>query len=120
VADFRGIGRLDIVTNNFNDHPYYFQNHFQHKNYVAFDLQGTKSNRDAIGALVRIYLGKDVMVRQVHPAGGYLSQSSRKVHFGLGNREKIDRVEIAWPSGIRQTIQQPDINMLHRLVEPAS
>jgi hypothetical protein len=117
VADFDGDGRLDIVANNFNDHPYYFRNNYPQKNYIAFRLTGTKSNKDAVGALVRIYVGKEVMVRQVHAAGGYLSQSSRTLHFGLGNRSKIDRVEIRWPSGLRQQIDNPAINTLHRLVE---
>jgi hypothetical protein len=120
TADFSGTGRLDIVTNNFNDIPYYFKNQFARQNYVAFRLRGTKSNRDAIGAVVRLYAGKEVMVRQVHPAGGYLSQSSKTVHFGLGSRAQIDRVEIRWPSGRRQTIAHPDLNRLLEITEPTA
>jgi hypothetical protein len=124
TADFAGVGRLDIVTNNFNDQPYYFKNHFPRKNYVAFRLEGSRhkhkrgSNRDAIGALVRIYMGKEVMVRQVQAAGGYLSQSSKTVHFGLGDRTKIDRVEIRWPRGLLQRNAKPAINKLHEIPEP--
>jgi enediyne biosynthesis protein E4 len=118
VADFRGLGRLDIVTNNFNDVPYYFQNKFPSKNYIAFELQGTKSNRDAVGALVRIYSGNEVQVRQMHPAGGYLSQSSRRIHFGLGEKMSIDRVEIRWPNGLVQQVEHPATNQLHKIVEP--
>jgi hypothetical protein len=118
TADFDGDGRLDLIVNNFNDTPYYFRNNFPKKNYVAFRLQGTKSNRDAIGALVRAYIGQEVMTRQVNPAGGYLSQSSKTVHFGLGDRPKIDRVEIRWPSGTIQEINDPEINKLHEIEEP--
>lgn len=118
TADFRKIGRLDIVTNNFNDHAYFLQNHFPKKNYITFQLQGTRSNRDAIGALVWVHLGKKVMVRQVQAAGGYLSQSSKNLHFGLGDHDKVDRVEIRWPSGRRQEIANPAINQWHRVVEP--
>jgi hypothetical protein len=119
VADFRNIGRLDIVTNNFNDRPYYFQNRFPPRNYIAFHLVGSKSNRDAVGALARLRLGDEVMTRQVQGAGGYLSQSSRVLHFGLGERTKVDRVDIRWPSGRLQSIPFPTINQMHRITEPA-
>jgi hypothetical protein len=59
------------------------------------------------------------MVRQVSPAGGYLSQSSLVVHFGLGDRSKVDRVEIRWPRGLVQTLVNPSINTLHQIREPA-
>ena len=103
--------------NNFNDRPYYFKNNFPKKNYVAFRLKGTKSNWDAIGAVVKIFMGQEVMARQVQAAGGYLSQSSKTVHFGLGERSRIDRVEIRWPSGLRQQIDNPEINVLHQVTE---
>jgi hypothetical protein len=119
VADFDGDGRLDIVTNNFNDRPYFFANRFPKQNYVALRLTGTTSNRDAIGALVRLRVGNTVMVQQVNPAGGYLAQSSRVVHFGLGDRTRIDRIEIRWPRGIVQTLENPAINTLHQIREPA-
>jgi len=118
VADFRTVGRLDIVTNNFNDMPYYFRNQFPKNDYIAFRLTGTRSNRDAIGALVLLRIGKEIMLRQVQGAGGYLSQSSRILHCGLGTGRTIDRVEIRWPSGCRQMIDQPAINQLHSIIEP--
>jgi hypothetical protein len=118
VADFTHSGRLDIVTNNFNDRPCFFKNQFPPRNYLGFRLVGTKSNRDAIGAVVTLHMGREVMVRQVQAAGGYLSQSSNALHFGLGDRTQVDRVEIRWPSGERQTIKNPAINQLHRITEP--
>jgi hypothetical protein len=119
VADFDGDGRLEIVTNNFNDRPYYFRNMLPTKNYLALRLQGTRSNRDAIGAVVRLYVGKEIMTRQVHPAGGYLAQSSKTLHFGLGRRGKVDRVQIHWPSGREQVLAAPAINERHDIIEPA-
>ncbi|MFL5244976.1 MAG: CRTAC1 family protein [Gemmataceae bacterium] len=120
TADFRGVGKLDIVVNNFNDQAYYFQNQFPQRNYVEFRLTGVKCNRDAIGAVVRLYSGKEILTRQVNPAGGYLSQSSKVVHFGLGDRTSIDRVEIRWPGGHRQTIEKPALNKRHEVVESAN
>jgi hypothetical protein len=119
TADFSGSGRLDIVTNNFNDRPFYFKNEMPARHYLEFRLQGRRSNRDAIGALVKLYCGKEVMVRQVQAAGGYLSQSSRTVHFGLGERASVDKVEIRWPSGIRQSLDQPVLNLRYDVIEPA-
>ncbi len=119
VADFDGDGRLEIVTNNFNDRPNYFANRFPRRNYVELRLTGTQSNRDAIGAVVRLWVGKTVMVRQVNPAGGYLAQSSRVVHFGLGDHTKVDRIEIRWPRGIVQRLDHPEINTLLQIREPA-
>jgi hypothetical protein len=127
VADFAGDGRLSIVVNNFNNRAFFFRNHFPKKNWVAFRLTGARdnkgrkgSNRDAIGALVRLHVGKEVLLRQVHAAGGHLSQSSRTVHFGLGERRRIDRVEVRWPGRTDwQVIPSPAINALHRLNEPA-
>ncbi|MBI3463886.1 MAG: CRTAC1 family protein [Planctomycetes bacterium] len=120
TADFDGDGRLEIVTNNFNDTPYYYRNAYPRRNFVAFRLRGTRSNRDAIGALVRLYAGREVMVRQVHGASGYLSQSSKTLHFGLGDRARIDRIEIRWPSGLVQRIDAPAVNQVHSIVEPES
>jgi hypothetical protein len=118
VADFDHDGRLEIVTNNFNDRPYYFKSNLPRRNYLACRLRGTQSNRDAIGAVARLYVGNQIMTRQVHPAGGYLAQSSSTLHFGLGDRHKVDRLEIRWPRGRRQTIPNPAINKQHEIVEP--
>jgi hypothetical protein len=117
VLDLDGDGRLDLVVNNFNSPAYCFRNELPPKNYVAFRLTGTKSNRDAVGALVKLFTGKEVMVRQVQAAGGYLSQSSRTLHFGLGDRATIDRVEVRWPGGPTQVIDHPAINKLHLIAE---
>ncbi|HVA44992.1 MAG TPA: CRTAC1 family protein [Pirellulales bacterium] len=118
TADFNGDGRLDLIVNNFNDHPYYFQNRFPRRHYVAFRLTGTKSNRDAVGALVKLHSGGRTLVRQVHSSGGYLSQCSKTLHFGLGDDSPIDKVEIRWPGGKRQIMTSLPIDRLHEIVEP--
>jgi hypothetical protein len=118
TADFDGDGRLELVTNNFNDRPYYFKNQFPARSYVAFRLRGTRSNRDAVGTVVRLYRGREVLTRQVQGAGGYLSQSSRTVHFGLGDNTHLDGVEITWPGGKVQKLKAVAANKLHEVVEP--
>jgi len=118
TADFDGDGRVDIITNNFNHRPYYYRNSFPQKNYIAFRLTGTTSNRDAIGATVTLTKGKRRMIRLLQTAGGYLSQSSKVIHFGLDDLQQIDQVEIVWPSGRRQVIPKPKLNTMHRITEP--
>ena len=78
------------------------------------DALTKKSPRDPVGAMVRIHMGDEVMARQVHAAGGYLSQSSLAIHFGLGDRAGIDYAEIFWPGRkTPQRIDRPAINTLH-------
>ena len=118
VGDFSRSGRLDIVVNNFNDQPYFYRNQYPKRNYVEFRLEGTRSNRDAIGAVVRLHTGGSVMTRQVQSGGGYLSQSSRTIHFGLGDRSALDRVEITWPSGTKQILRDVTLNTMNAVREP--
>ena len=118
VGDFDGDGRLDLVVSNFNDRPYLYMNRFEPRPWLGLRLTGTKSNRDAIGAMVRVFVGDRVLLRQVDAAGGYLAQSSRTLHFGLGRATAVDRVEIRWPSGIVQTIEHPAIGKVTPITEP--
>lgn len=118
VADFDHDGRLDIICNNFNDVPYYFKNVGKQRSFLALRLIGTRSNRDAVGAVVRLHAGEQIMTRQVHGASGYLAQSSKVLHFGLGEHAKIDKLEITWPSGRRQEIAPLPLNALHTVTEP--
>ena len=119
TGDFDRDGRLEVVVNNFNDQPFYFKNHFPAKNYIGFRLRGMRSNRDAIGAVVRVYRGDQVLTRQVHAAGGYLAQSSRIIHVGLGDAATFDRVEVTWPGGLRQALDGVQANKINQVVEPA-
>jgi hypothetical protein len=110
TADFDGTGRLDLVVNNFNDRAHLWRNASQPRHWCELKLVGTKSNRDAIGAVVRLTAGGRKQIRQVQAAGGYLSQSSNVLHFGLGDAAAIESIEIVWPSGKKQTVESPRID----------
>ena len=106
VADFNGDGRLDLVMNNNNETPVLYLNNLKKSgNAVELKLVGTRSNRDAIGACVRLTAGGKTMMRQVEAGSGYASQMMLPVHFGLGAADKVEAVEICWPSGLVQRIE---------------
>ena len=67
---------------------------------------GIRSNRDGIGARLTVTAGDLVQVEEVRSGSSYLSQNDLRVHFGLGNRTQVDHIEIRWPSGITQTLEQ--------------
>jgi enediyne biosynthesis protein E4 len=99
-ADFDRDGDLDILMTTNNGPAYLYRNDQQAgNNSIRFRLTGTKSNRDAIGAMVRIEHEGSTQERLVKGGSSYLSQSELPVTFGLGKRDKIDRVTIEWPSG---------------------
>ena len=99
-GDFDRDGDLDILMTTNNGPAYLFRNDQTAKcQSMRFHLTGTKSNRDAIGAVVRILHAGQTQSRVVRGGSSYLSQSELPVTFGLGPREKIDRVVIDWPSG---------------------
>jgi enediyne biosynthesis protein E4 len=99
-GDFDGDGDLDVLMTTNNGPAYLFRNDQSSGNRsIRFRLIGTKSNRDAIGACVRIFYNGQTQSRLVHGGSSYLSQSELPVTFGLGQRDRIDRVTIDWPSG---------------------
>ncbi len=76
-------------------------------NWVELKLIGVRSNRDAIGARITIEAGGMRQIREVDGGNGYAGESTRRVHFGLGKMNKLDRVEIRWPSGLKQQVTVP-------------
>jgi hypothetical protein len=99
-GDFDRDGDLDILMTTNNGPAYLYRNdQLAQSRSIRFHLQGTKSNRDAIGASVRIFYDGQTQSRMVRGGSSYLSQSELPVTFGLGLREKIGRVVIGWPSG---------------------
>ncbi len=107
VADFNGDGKLDMVINNNNAQPTLYLNDVKKVgNSVEIKLEGTRSNRDAIGARVRLTIAGKAMTRQVEAGSGYTSEAMLPVHFGLGSATEIEAVEITWPSGLVQQFKR--------------
>jgi len=103
IADFNGDGKLDLVINNNNAPPTLYLNDVKRSgNNVEIRLEGTRSNRDAIGTRVRLTIAGKTMTRQVEAGSGYASEAMLPIHFGLGQATKIEAVEINWPSGLVQ------------------
>ncbi len=99
-GDFDRDGDLDLLITTNNGPAYLYRNDQTGGNHsIRFSLVGTKSNRDAIGASLRIFHGESSQSRLVKAGSSYLSQSELPVTFGLGKRDRIDRVVIDWPSG---------------------
>jgi enediyne biosynthesis protein E4 len=99
-GDFDRDGDSDILITTNNGPAYLFRNdNLSGNRSIRFRLTGTKSSRDAIGAIVRIFHGGSTQMRMVKGGSSYLSQSDLPVTFGLGKRDKIDRAVIEWPSG---------------------
>ncbi len=111
IFDLDEDGDLDIVTNELNDYPMVLRSNLSEKKqgfgYLKVDLKGTRSNRSALGAVVRIEAGglKRMKVKDGH--SGYLSHSDIPLYFGLGTAGQVDRLEVIWPSGVRQVVEGP-------------
>lgn len=106
VGDFDRDGDLDVLLTTNNGPAYLYRNDVSNGNKsIRFYLQGTRSNRDAIGARVRVYANGQMQTRMVRSGSSYLSQSELPVTFGLGKANTIERVEIEWPSGEKEEYQ---------------
>jgi len=108
VADFDNDGLLDLYETN-ADQPslLYHGVSAPHGHWIELKLVGTKSNRDAIGARVTVRAGANTWIREVNGGNGYASQSSKRIHFGLGAAAKIDSLVVRWPSGRVETFTVP-------------
>ena len=115
-ADFENSGSIEVVINNSHDRPSLLRNSGDHGNWILLKLEGTKSNRDAIGARVTVQAEGHQQMQEVRSGGGYISQSDFRLHFGLGSATRAD-VEILWPSGLVQHVENVYANQIVNIRE---
>jgi len=118
MADFSNTGSLDIVVASQNGPLHFYRNRVAPgRHWIAFALEGTASNRSAIGARVELHWDRHQQAQEVSGGSGFSAQNDRRLHFGVGSVSKVDRAVITWPSGRMQTIDAPVLDTLHRIQE---
>lgn len=104
-GDFNNDGKIDIVVTVLNGPPELLMNRTKNQNHwIILKLVGVRSNRDGLGTKVKISTSHGDQYNEATTAVGYNSSSDKRVHFGLGDAAVIDRIELAWPSGVKQTL----------------
>ena len=119
VGDINNDGRLDAVVSTSEGPAHVLLNETQTSNHwLTLKLTGHKSNRDAIGAEVKIATARGTQMATVSTAGSYLSSSDKRVHFGLGPETSVQKIEIRWPSGVVQTLRGVKADQIMAVDEP--
>jgi enediyne biosynthesis protein E4 len=119
IGDYDNDGDLDIYIVNLNSRGAFLRNNKGNQsNWLMLNLVGTKSNRDAIGARVKITSGGKSQIAQEKSTTGYLSQNDHRMHFGLGQNKVVESIEIKWPSGKVQNLENVNANQILTIKEP--
>lgn len=118
-GDYDNDGDIDGYIINLNDHGAFLRNNKGNQNnWITLNLVGTTSNRDGIGSRVKVASGGKVQTAQKKSTTGYLSQNDPRMHFGLAKNEIVDRIEIKWPSGKIQVLNNVKVNQILSVKEP--
>jgi len=118
IGDLFNDGLIDIVVENLKGGPMILRPQGGPSNHwISFELEGTKSNRLALNARIRATAGDLVQTSEVLCGGSYLSQNDLRIHFGLGNRERVDKIEIFWPAGKTETLANLTANHFYNVKE---
>jgi hypothetical protein len=118
IGDLWNDGQLSAVISNMNAPPSLVVNGRRTKNHwIAIKTVGTKSNRDGIGARIRLKVGDRILVDEVRSGSSYDSNNDMRVHFGLGAATRIDWGEIRWPSGRTERFDDLSVDKTHTLRE---
>jgi hypothetical protein len=119
IGDYDNDGDMDVFIVNLNDHGKFLRNNKGNQNnWIMLDLQGSASNRDAIGARVMVLAGGASQKSQKRSTVGYLSQNDPRMHFGLAKNTIVDKIEIKWPSGKVQVLENVNANQIIEINEP--
>ncbi|MCX6300645.1 MAG: CRTAC1 family protein [Bacteroidia bacterium] len=119
MGDYDNDGDMDILVVNLNDKTRFLRNNKGNQNnWISLNLTGTTSNRDGIGARIKISAGGKEQIAQKKGTTGYLSQNDPRVHFGLAENKMIEKIEIKWPSGKIQTLENVKANQILEIKEP--
>jgi hypothetical protein len=117
-GDINNDGRLDVVVFNADAPPSVFINETKNPNHrVLFQLTGTKSNRGAVGARVRLTTLKMAQIGEVRAGGSYNSTSDRRLHFGLGSEATMNKIEVVWPDGLQQNFSEVPADAIYEIRE---
>jgi len=118
-GDVDGDGDLDVLVTTNGGPAHLYRNEGGSKNaWIAFKLDGRASNREGIGAKIRLTAAGRTQTRTVQSATGYCSQNQLPVVFGLGSTSKVDHIEVLWPSGRKQALGELALRKIHTLTEP--
>jgi enediyne biosynthesis protein E4 len=119
VADVYGDGNLDVVIAQNGGGPRLFRNDQRvHRSWLRIDLVGTRCQRDAGGARVEVHTPRGVLVQTMEPAMGFMAQSEKTLTFGLGEDDRVRRIVVRWPDGLRQEVRPEGINRRLVITEP--
>jgi enediyne biosynthesis protein E4 len=119
-GDLNNDGKIDIVVTVLNGPPEILINRSQNSNHwILLNLVGTKSNRDGLGTKVKLTTALGVQYNHATTTVGYNSSSDKRVHFGLGAADKIESIELTWPSGIKQTLKNVKVDQVLTVKESA-
>jgi hypothetical protein len=118
-GDYDNDGDIDGYVVNLNDRGAFLRNNKGNQNnWITLNLIGTTSNRDGIGSRIKVTSGDKTLTNQKKSTTGYLSQNDPRMHFGLAKNEMIDKIEIKWPSGKIQLLENIKANQILTVKEP--